>query len=75
MLFRSQYGPGLKGLMVYLMEGQLLPSERARELLEEVIGCDISEATLYNTRLRCYEQLATVEAYIKAGIQIAPVVH
>ena len=70
-----QYGPRLKGLMVYLMEGQLLPSERARELLEEVIGCGISEATLYNTRLRCYEQLAAVEAYIKSGIQVAPVVH
>jgi transposase len=70
-----QYGPGLKGLMVYLMEGQLLPSERARELLEEVIGCKISEATLYNTRLRCYEQLATVESYIKSGIQVAPVIH
>jgi transposase len=70
-----QYGPGLKGLMVYLMEGQLLPSERARELLEEVIGCEISEATLYNTRLRCYEQLAAVESYIKLGIQVSPVVH
>jgi transposase len=70
-----QYGPGLKGLMVYLMEGQLLPSERARELLQEVIGCEISEATLYNTRLRCYEELAAVEAYIKSGIQVAPVVH
>jgi transposase len=51
------------------------PSERARELLEEVIGCEISEATLYNTRLRCYEQLAAVESYIKLGIQHAPVVH
>ncbi len=70
-----QYGPGLKGLMVYLMEGQLLPSERAKELLKEVIGCDISEATLYNTRMRCYEELAAVEAYIKSGIQVAPVVH
>jgi transposase len=70
-----QYGPRFKGLMVYLMEGQLLPSERARELLEEVIGCEISEGTLYNTRLRCYEQLAAVESYIKAGIQVAPVVH
>jgi transposase len=70
-----QYGPGLKGLMVYLMEGQLLPSERARELLQEVIGCEISEATLYNTRLRCYEELTAVEAYIKSGIQVAPVVH
>jgi transposase len=70
-----QYGPGLKGLMVYLMEGQLLPSERAKELVQEVIGCEISEATLYNTRLRCYEELAGVEAYIKSGIQLAPVVH
>jgi transposase len=70
-----QYGPGLKGLMVYLMEGQLLPSERAKELLQEMIGCEISEATLYNTRLRCYEELAAVEAYIKSGIQVAPVVH
>jgi transposase len=70
-----QYGPGLKGLMVYLMEGQLLPSERAKELLQEVIGCEISEATLYNTRLRCYEELAAVESYIKSGIQVTPVVH
>jgi transposase len=70
-----QYGPGLKGLMVYLMEGQLLPSERTKEILKEVIGCEISEATLYNTRLRCYEELAAVEAYIKSGIQVAPVVH
>jgi transposase len=70
-----QYGPRLKGLMVYLMEGQLLPSERARELLQEVIGCEISEATLYNTRLRCHEQLAVVEAYVKSGIQVAPVIH
>jgi transposase len=70
-----QYGPGLKGLMVYLMEGQLLPSERAKELLQEVIGCEISEGTLYNTRLRCDEELAAVESYIKSGIQVAPVVH
>jgi hypothetical protein len=27
-----------KGLRMYLMEGQLLPSERTRELLQEVVG-------------------------------------
>jgi transposase len=70
-----QYGPGLRGLMVYLMEGQLLPSERAKELLQEVIGREISEATLYNTRLRCYDELAAVESYIKSGIKVSPVVH
>jgi transposase len=70
-----QYGSELKGLMVYLMEGQLLPSERVCQLLGEVLGCEISEATLYNARLRCYEQLAAVEAHIKSGVQVASVVH
>jgi transposase len=70
-----QYGCELKGLMVYLMEGQLLPSERVCQLLGEVLGCEISEATLYNARLRCYEQLAAVEVHIKSGVQAASVVH
>ena len=70
-----QYGSELKGLMVYLMEGQLLPSQRVRELLQEVVGCEISEGTLYNSRTRCYEQLAAVEAHIKSGVQAASVVH
>lgn len=70
-----QYGSELKGLMVYLMEGQLLPSGRVCELLGEVLGCEISEATLYNARLRCYDQLAAVEVHIKEGVQAASVVH
>ncbi len=48
-----QYGCGIKGLMVYLMEGQLLPTERLCELLSEVLGCEVSEGTLYNARQRC----------------------
>ncbi len=50
-----QYGSGLRGLMVYLMDGQLLPSERSRELLREVFGCEVSEGTLYNAREKCFE--------------------
>jgi transposase len=46
-----QYGSGLKGLMVYLMEGQLLPSARVCEVLSEVFDCELSEGTLYNTRI------------------------
>jgi transposase len=33
-----QYGPGIKGMMVYLMEGQLLPSQRSVELLSDVLA-------------------------------------
>jgi len=70
-----QYGSGLKGLMVYLMEGQLLPSARVSEVLREVLGCEISEATLYNARERCHGQLEAVEAHLRAGMQTAEVGH
>jgi transposase len=70
-----QYGSGVKGLMVYLMEGQLLPSKRVCELLGEVLGCELSEGTLYNAREQCYQQLDAVEQHLKAGMQGAAVGH
>ena len=70
-----QYGSGLKGLMVYLMEGQLVPSDRVCELLSEVFGCELSEGTLYNTRAQCYEQLEPVEQHLKKGMQEVEVGH
>jgi transposase len=70
-----QYGASLKGLMVYLLDYQLLPSARVEELLSDVLGCEISEATLYNSRGSCFEELASVEAAIAAQIQQADVLH
>ena len=72
---RVQYGDGVRGLMVYLMEAQLLPSERVCELLREVFGCDPSEGTLYNTREWCFEQLELIDLHLKARMQVAPVGH
>lgn len=70
-----QYGSGLRGLMVYLMAAQLLPSERTCEVLSEVFGCEVSEGTLYNAREQCFEQLESVEAQIKAGVEASAVGH
>ena len=70
-----QYGSGVRGLMVYLMDAQLLPSQRTCEVLSEVFGFEVSEGTLYNARAQCFEQLAPVEQAIKAGIAAADVVH
>ena len=70
-----QYGRGLKGLIVYLMDGQLLPSARVCEVLSEVLDCEISEGTLYNVRTQCFEQLAPVEAQIKASVERSAVIH
>jgi transposase len=70
-----QYGARLKSMMVYLMEGQLLPSARTCEILSDVVGVSISEGTLFNTRSQCFEQLAAKEERIKAEILASDVVH
>lgn len=71
----AQYGSGLKGLMVSLMDTQLLPSARTCEVLSEVLKCQISEGTLYNVRAQCFERLAPVEAQIKERIMTSAVMH
>lgn len=70
-----QYGQGVKGLMVYLMGSQLLPSERTCDLFSDLFKCTVSEGTLYNARAKCFEQLAPVETQIKASIRRAAVGH
>ena len=72
---RVQYGSSVKGLMVYLMDAQLLPSERTREVLSEVFSCEVSEGTLYNARAKCFEKLAAVEQQIKTQIEASQVLH
>jgi transposase len=69
-----QYGPGMKGLMVYLQNYQLLPYERSAELIEDVVGLGLSEGTLDNARQACAAGLAEVEAGTKAAIVAAEVV-
>jgi transposase len=70
-----QYGARLKSMMVYLMEGQLLPSARTCEILSDIVGVNVSEGTLFNTRSQCFEQLATQERKIKSEIVASSVVH
>ena len=70
-----QYGPRLKSMMVYLMEGQLLPSNRVCEILRDLLGVKVSEGTLYTNREKCCEHLATIESEIQRAIQDSGVVH
>ena len=61
--------------MVYLLDYQLLPSARVREPLSDVLGCEMSEGTLYTSRERCFAELAPVEARISEQIAQADVLH
>ena len=70
-----QYGPRIKAMMVYLMDGQLLPSHRACEVLKDLMNVSVSDGTFYTTRDQCFEHLAPIDAEIKQAIQAAEVGH
>ena len=72
---RVQYGPRLRALCVYLVEQQLVPYGRVRELLADVFGASLSLGTLGEWVSRAAGVLEPVEARIKAALGQAPVLH
>jgi transposase len=64
-----QYGENIKGLVTYLNQYQLIPSQRVQELMKEVFDCEIGEGTIYNLAQKCYQILEPIEAKIKEQIQ------
>ncbi len=59
-----QYGNNIKTLLVYLNQYQLVPYNRTREFIEDICGCSISEATIYNAIETVFEHLGPVETEI-----------
>jgi transposase len=72
---RAQYGPRLGALVVYLVEQQLVPYGRVRELLADLFGAHLSTGTLVHLVQRCAAALAPVEAQVKAALHHAAVLH
>ncbi len=73
---RVSYGPRIEALSVYLMEYQLLPYERASELLGDLFGEPAPRAgTLHTALRRCFEGLGETEEAIKEGLRGAKVAH
>jgi transposase len=72
---RAQYGPQLRALAVYLVEQQLIPYARVRELFAEVLGARVGVGTLARWVQQGAEALRPVEAAIKAALVRAPVLH
>jgi len=72
---RAQYGPRLRALAVYLVEQQLVPYGRVREVLADLFGAELSLGTLVEWVSRAAAVLEPVEAQIKAALGRAPVLH
>lgn len=72
---RAQYGPRLRALCVYLVEQQLVPYARVRELLADLLGAQVSLGTLLHWVRQGAATLIPVEEAIKAALASAPVLH
>jgi len=72
---RVQYGPRLRALAVYLVQQQLVPFGRVRELLGDLLGAQLSVGTLVAWVGQAATALEPVEAAIKAALSQAAVLH
>jgi transposase len=72
---RAQYGPRLRALVVYLVEQQLVPYGRVRELVADLFGAHLSLGTLVTWVQQGAVALEPVEAQIKAALTQVPVLH
>lgn len=68
-----QYGPTIKGLIVYLMNYQLIPYRRTTEIIADLCGQSISEGTLHQTVAECADNLTDSCEHIKEAIKQADV--
>jgi transposase len=70
-----QYGAAFGAVGVYLVQQQLLPYERACEVMQDLLGAAMSVGTLQALVERCAQQLEPVEQQIKAALSQADVLH
>lgn len=70
-----QYGAAFGAVALYLVQQQLVPYERACEVIQDLLGPTMSVSTLQALVQRCAEHLAPVEQQIKAALTRASVLH
>ena len=70
-----QYGPRLQAAMVYLNQYQLLPLQRTADLLRDVCGVPVSQATVQKACVISKTRLLTTTDAIKNTLRQAPVLH
>jgi transposase len=71
----AQYGTSIQTLATYLVEGQAVPYARASQLLQELLGVQLSAGSIASFVTSCHQQLAEVEKALKAALVKAPVLN
>jgi len=68
-------GAGVKGVLTYLNQAHLLPSERSCQIVADLFGQSVSEGTLEAAVDGCAAELAETEPASKPGLAQAEVAH
>jgi len=71
----AQYGTGIQTIATYLVEGQAVPYARASQLLQELLGVQLSAGSIASFVKSCHQQLAEVETQLKAALVKARVLN
>jgi transposase len=71
----TQYGPQVKALATYFMHQHFLSSERTQEVFRDVLGCPLSEGSLYSFVEECGEGLVPSEEALREILRESPVLH
>lgn len=69
------YGENLRAISTYLTTYQLLPLKRSTELIEDIFGLKISQATIVAAGKDAYDKLESAEISIKNELIESDVVH
>jgi transposase len=72
---RAQYGTSIQTLATSLVEGQSVPYARASQLLQEVLGVQLSAGSIATFVKTCHQQLAEVESRLKAAKVQTKLIH
>lgn len=66
-----QYGPKAKGLATYYSQNHLIPLQRLQDIFCEVHALPLSEGTLVNTNVTCYEKLEAFDMTVKKNLIVS----
>jgi transposase len=70
-----QYGTGIQSLAVCLVQGHAVPFARASQVVQDLLGVQLSAGSIARFVKTCHLQLAEVEWELKAALIKAKVLH
>ena len=71
----TQYGPGIKGLAVYLNQYQFLPFDRCQQFFEDLFSQPLNAATIYASLQQAAHRLYPLQQQVAEALIQAEVVH